>query len=395
MTRLVLERDQEVSFRTSLVRSNLLVDTRPTYDTVEQYYHHLLAECEAMAVTGSASTAATTTTSAGTAGKPEPKMRPMKPNPKGTPPPPPAPTRTNSPNTTTSDEDPDKRAQTPCRYYGKSFKGCARGTKCPFLHTWEGNEKEKSGRCNLCGGKHAAKDCPTKRPSTTTRTSSTTSTTPPTTTPTRPPSSSSAPSPSLNKSVRIDEVPQVEGIPSRASASSSEAVPDLKEVLADVGKMLKAMTTTTAMKKFNVVQEVETENVEEAVMVKAMNDFEDGEVEEISSGVTNQEPEPECEAGAVRGLLDSGASHALKEATQDEYDRGLPIKETLAGEDTKVLRQNICGTVLVTGEGPQAVQPIVPMGALVEDLGCSLQWKKGCSQAEASDEGLYQGLPQQ
>ncbi|CAE7251317.1 unnamed protein product, partial [Symbiodinium microadriaticum] len=146
---------------------------------------------------------------------------------------------------------------------------------------------------------------------------------------------------------RIDEVPQVEGIPSRASASSSEAVPDLKEVLADVGKMLKAMTTTTAMKKFNVVQEVETENVEEAVMVKAMNDFEDGEVEEISSGVTNQEPEPECEAGAVRGLLDSGASHALKEATQDEYDRGLPIKETLAGEDTKVLRQNICGTVLV------------------------------------------------
>ena len=56
MTRAVLEKDQEVVFRTSLVRSNLLVDTKPTYETVEQYYHHLLAECEAMAVTSTGST---------------------------------------------------------------------------------------------------------------------------------------------------------------------------------------------------------------------------------------------------------------------------------------------------------------------------------------------------
>ena len=98
MTRLVLERDQEVSFRTSLVRSDLLVDTKPTYDTVEQYYHHLLAECEAMAVTGTTSGTTTSTTSTGTSGKPEHKMRPMKPDPKSPPPPPPAPTRTTSQN---------------------------------------------------------------------------------------------------------------------------------------------------------------------------------------------------------------------------------------------------------------------------------------------------------
>ena len=76
MTKLVLERDQEVSFRTSLVRSNLLVDTKPSYDSVEQYYHHLLAECEAMAVTSP--TSGTTTTATPPSNKPEPKIKPMK-----------------------------------------------------------------------------------------------------------------------------------------------------------------------------------------------------------------------------------------------------------------------------------------------------------------------------
>ena len=53
------------------------------------------------------------------------------------------------------------------------------------------------------------------------------------------------------------------------------------------------------------------------------------------------------------------------------------MKVTLAGEDTRVLRQNVCGTVLVTNDGSDRIQPIVPMGALVEDLGCSLQWHRG------------------
>ena len=98
--------------------------------------------------------------------------------------------------------------------------------------------------------------------------------------------------------------------------------------------------------------------------------------EDIAAEFDYDEEDPGDDQGP-RGLLDSGASHALKEATVEEYNRGLPIKVTLAGEDTKELRQNVCGTVLVTQTGDQKVQPIVPMGALVEDLGCSLQWAKG------------------
>ena len=62
MTKQVLEKDVEVNFRTSLVRSTLLVDTTPSYESVEKYYHHLLAECESMAVSTSTMTPSTTMT---------------------------------------------------------------------------------------------------------------------------------------------------------------------------------------------------------------------------------------------------------------------------------------------------------------------------------------------
>ena len=385
MTKLVLERDQEVSFRTSLVRSNLLVDTKPSYDSVEQYYHHLLAECEAMAVTSP--TSGTTTTATPPSNKPEPKIKPMKTEPKA---PPPQPPQHGSRTTTTGpgvEEEEDKRGQVLCRYFGKSFKGCARGAKCPFKHTWEGNEKEKASRCNLCGGKHYAKDCPTKKPGTPPSTSSTTPAGTSKAAPPKAPPSTSTPPSSSNKTVRIDDRPQVQESSSSTTTTSTEQVPDLKEVLADVGKMLKVMTATS-MKRFTVKEMEESH----ALSIKSLNINENDEVDldasasmatcplrdcDVQSGELNAEEDSEGEEGGPRGLLDSGASHALKQATQEEYDQGVPVKVTLAGEDTRVLRQNVCGTVLVASEGSEQVQPIVPMGPLIEQLGCSLQWNKG------------------
>ena len=49
ITKAVLEKEPEANFRTSLVRSHLSVDTTPSFESVEKYYHHLLAECESLA----------------------------------------------------------------------------------------------------------------------------------------------------------------------------------------------------------------------------------------------------------------------------------------------------------------------------------------------------------
>ena len=62
MVKAVLERNQEATFRTSLVKSTLQIDTNPSYDRVESYFKHLMAECEALAVAANTSTSTSSTT---------------------------------------------------------------------------------------------------------------------------------------------------------------------------------------------------------------------------------------------------------------------------------------------------------------------------------------------
>ena len=362
ITRAVLEKEPEVSFRTSLVKSHLLVDTKPSYDTVEKYYHHLLAECESLAVASSTMTA-TPATNITVPIKPEPKLRPVKPErtpsstaaTPSTPPAPPA--RTSSQSTTKSENEgvertAEEKAKVPCKFFGKTYKGCARAGKCPFLHSWEGIDKV--GRCLACGGKnHSAKECPHKKSAATGETINT-PTSPTRSPPTRQPTSSTSSSATTNKNVRIDENPQVETIPSRptssASATGTDPI-DLKEVLADVGKMLKAMSATT-LKAIRV--EAADETIEEELRVKRAAEEKESDLERT-------------------GLLDSGASHPMRPAEQREYQEGQPVRVTLAGEDVRVLRQNSQGTILVQEEGT-SIQPIVPLGAVIENLGYTLHW---------------------
>ena len=111
----------------------------------------------------------------------------------------------------------------------------------------------------------------------------------------------------------------MEQIPARASTSSSgqggESA-DLKEVLADVGKMLKAMSATT-IKTVRVLEDQSLPK-EDTVVKRAMESF--------------------VEDQAETGLLDSGASHPMRPADADEYRKGQPVRVTLAGEDVRVLR---------------------------------------------------------
>ena len=64
-------------FRTNLIKSTLQVDTRPSYPSIDTYYKHLMAECEALAVASSALTVQVVNT---TPVKPEPKIKPMRTN---------------------------------------------------------------------------------------------------------------------------------------------------------------------------------------------------------------------------------------------------------------------------------------------------------------------------
>ena len=363
ITRAVLEKEPEVSFRTSLVKSHLQVDTKPSYETVEKFYHHLLAECETLAISSATMVVSSTLSTTTPPLKPDPKMKPMKPErPNSTP-------TTTTPNAATangsrspsasttrsdgeqSDKNQEDRSKVPCKFFGKTYKGCARAARCPFMHSWEGIEKV--GRCLACGGKnHSAKECPHKKPPAggdqpTTATSGGKPQGP------KSPTTSTTLNGTSNKNVRIDDTPQVETIPARSSSAPSSSIEanDLKDVLADVGKMLKAMSATSI--RSMRVDETNSENAQENVMKRVMD-----HISEIEGDT---------------GLLDSGASHPMRPAPEAEYNHGQPVRVTLAGEDIKVLMQNSQGTILVQEEST-AIQPIVPLGAVIEKLGYTLHW---------------------
>ena len=72
------------------------------------------------------------------------------------------------------------------------------------------------------------------------------------------------------------------------------------------------------------------------------------------------------------GLLDGGATHALRTAGPGEWEAAIPTRVKLA-VGSQDLRMSVTGTVL----SQDPIAPIVPLGLLVELLGCRVTWDAG------------------
>ena len=97
-----------------------------------------------------------------------------------------------------------------------------------------------------------------------------------------------------------------------------------------------------------------------------------------STQVENMAAGHGCHPGNGRtGLLDSGASHPFRSATEEEIERSTRVKVQLADGAEVVLAQNKAGTLLARPpkEG-DAATPIVPLGSLVQELGCDVSWSR-------------------
>ena len=153
------------------------------------------------------------------------------------------------------------------------------------------------------------------------------------------PATQSTTTAAATKTGRIDEIPEVESVEPRTAASGAveTSAADLRDVLADVGKVLKAMSATT-IKKISVSEAVDASEPEPEAVQEA----------------AEEDPLPKLAAAEARpehdqaGLLDSGASHPMRPASEQEYKNGEPVRVTLAGEDIRVLKQNAQGTILVS-----------------------------------------------
>ena len=87
---------------------------------------------------------------------------------------------------------------------------------------------------------------------------------------------------------------------------------------------------------------------------------------------------PMSGAAQAYALVDSGATHALRRAnSQEEWNGADPVTVNLAGGETVALRINKAGTILVpitNLQNASSTTPIVPLGALVQQLGYTMTW---------------------
>ena len=80
-------------------------------------------------------------------------------------------------------------------------------------------------------------------------------------------------------------------------------------------------------------------------------------------------------SGRGQGLIDSGATHALRPKKQGEnVSEYKQVEVALADGQTARLAMTLGGPMVSEN---LAIEPIVPMSALMEVLGCEAGWRGG------------------
>ncbi|CAE7553512.1 GIP [Symbiodinium sp. CCMP2592] len=205
-----------------------------------------------------------------------------------------------------------KGAQRPCRFY-LTDEGCRRGKGCKYEHSMKDLSKaERRDRCYECGGKgHLSTACPTKK----------------------------------------DE----EGGSAESAGSWGFAT-----VFYGGNGWKKAFMEQKSAPNVKVLR-VENTKVDDVRASPALRELMKAEEDMVSM----------CRMG----LLDSGATHALRPRTPQDKGEKTSVSVTLAGEQKVQMDQTKSGTIL----GDTQTQPIVPLGTLVQALGYEFAWdRKGC-----------------
>ena len=150
----------------------------------------------------------------------------------------------------------------------------------------------------------------------------------------------------------------------RARSSAGDENPEaLKKVIEDASKMLKSMMTNSGLPAASSTSSVPTyESIQK-------------QLDELKLRAMKVDGELKREQGV---LLDSGSTHVLRPARDDrEEEDTKAVSVTLAGDEQRVLRQAPSGSILLSAGTKERAQTIVPFGAMIDCLGCTLKWSKG------------------
>ena len=311
ITRRVLEQHRDLSFRISLARSTLQVDSTPTSRSVTSFALHLLAEFEQIVHVEAGNQRR---------GGPD-KQKTM---------------RMKKMEEAEKEKSPEgeKKSIPKCRFF-LTKEGCRRGKSCKFDH----DQRDDLRRCYDCGSPdHLSPSCPKKK---------------------------NDGSPMKPKAARAEVEEErgsvVEDKESGGGQVESDQNSAMKELLEEANRMLKSLTasseaassTSTTSQKDEVAERLQRRT--ESMRMKVLR------LSRMGHSVES-------------GLIDSGATHALRPLKEGEKLEGMrEVTVTLATGGQTTLRMNREGTMITNNP---RTEPILPMGALTKVIKCSLKWNK-------------------
>ena len=243
--------------------------------------------------------------------------------------------------------DGDEKQKPKCKFY-LTDGGCRKGKECGFSH----DVRDEKRRCYTCGSvDHLSPSC----------------------TRSRCPSSETSPSKPRMAKVEGEDKGSTSGKDPEVSsqASSDSAVKDLLE---EANKMLRSLSSKPSSSQASSggsTQEDERKDVMERLQqqLKAMKAF---KMRRLATG-------------ADVGLVDSGATHALRPRRDGENVQKYPLVDVGLADGRAVrLRMAPGGSMIAPSP---AIEPIVPMGQLTEVLGCQIVWSHGEMQLRHPEKG--------
>ena len=355
----VLRSMPSLSFRINLVRASLHLDTQPTTTKVGEYYEHLLVELEAVSRVSEAQPSVSPSAKADAnksvrqvearqqgGSDPTPGAKDMK--------------GTKAGGVQGSSDSPKKL----CKWFHEG-KGCKRGKDCRFLHDWgQISKPDRLDRCMACGGKGHRKDaCP------------------------------NSPSGAIAK--RDDGASTARAAKAEAHAKAKSADPGLKKVLSEAAGVLRdVLSTQSANAEGNTPVSAE-QTRSQAGASSADHSVLGGEspiaaaakiqaqLENLESRLSDQGPRMRAVHVSQEvqeeptALLDSGATHAVLDASSVNGADLIPCTVSLAGDQRQVWHQTPGGSLVAPGNKEGSVsQTILPLGCLIEQLGCSVRWSR-------------------
>ena len=304
----------QVAYRLNLVRQQLNIDQLPNLGSILSFSEHLQAEAEEMISNGTGKGTSTVRAAAmGVATEsplPPPGLAQGDVNPR-----------------------PPNLKKGACRYWNNKDAGCHRGDQCKFFHA---PLDPQSGRCFNCSAVgHTRAECPVKGNGGDGRTDP-------------------------KKKVAKSSKSQGKGSSNKGQGKAESSVPDARN------------ETVPSQVGDDKGRENGNETSREEV---------DGLLSEATSLLKSLKPKTKAirlkrvgQVDGPTGLLDGGATHALRRGDPQELATSESVLVELAHGSIELKQHPLTGTILTD----HAVEPIVPLRGLIE-LGFVIKWgSQGC-----------------